>query len=204
MRKSMFAAAAAVALGWSGAAGAETSDIARCDPIAGAPEPRVAACTRLLNSARLSTADRSTFHTHRGIALRVLGRYADAERDYDAAIRLNPANAEAYHSRGTVYYMTGRFGLAIEAGNRAVALKPQYGIAYEQRGLAHYRLGETDRAIVDFDKTLSIVPRRPLALYARGLAWRRKGDAARGDADIRAAEAIRADIGRLAATLGLR
>ena len=49
-------------------------------------------------------------------------------------------------------------------------------------------------AIADFDAALELVPDNASSLYGRGLARLKKGDTAGGNADIKAAQAIKADI----------
>ena len=63
----------------------------------------------------------------------------------------------------------------------------------DSRGFVLLRLGRYDEAIVAYDHALGI---RTIAgsFYGRGLAKRSKGDSHRGDADIRSAMLLDADI----------
>lgn len=195
--------AVAAALLGAGPARAQTTDVQLCQSPDRA-EAGIAACTRVIQSGRYRGNDLSTLYTLRGIARRRLQHYDQARQDYDEAIRLNPANSRAHHSRGSVNYMQGRFELVIADANVAVRLDGKYAIAYEQRGLAQHRLGRLDGAIADYDRTIALEPRRALARFARGVAWRQKGDAARGAADMAAARGFHANIDGVAATLGIR
>ena len=60
---------------------------------------------------------------NRGIAYNKKGAYDLAIKDY-TAIKLKPADAEAYRSRGTAYESRGEQDLAVRDYNTAKRLKP--------------------------------------------------------------------------------
>lgn len=170
------------------------ADVQACVAVADPVRRAIEACTRLIASGRYAGRDLSALHTNRGTGHRLLGRYGRALEDHDAAVRIDPRNARAWHNRGNVLYFLGRFEEAIESSSRAIALDAKIGIAWEQRGFSQYRLGRYDAAIRDYDAALPLLPGRALTLWARSLAWRKKGDPARAAADLAAAKRIQADV----------
>lgn len=181
-----------------------SADVRTCVAVAEPVERAIEACTRLIASGRYAGNDLSALHTNRGIAHRLLGRYERALADHEAAVRINPQNARAWHNRGNALYFLGRFEQSIESTSRAIALDAKIGIAWEQRGFGRYRLGQYDAAIRDYDAASPLLPGRALTLWARSLAWRKKGDGARADADLAAAKRIQADVETRYRHLGLQ
>jgi tetratricopeptide (TPR) repeat protein len=52
------------------------------------------------------------------------GRYADAEKEYEALRRLSPATAEVHARLGLIYFQEGKFEAAIPTLREAIRLKP--------------------------------------------------------------------------------
>lgn len=52
------------------------------------------------------------------------GRYADAEKEYEALRRLSPGTAEVHARLGLIYFQQGKFEAAIPALREAIKLKP--------------------------------------------------------------------------------
>ena len=82
----------------------------------------VAAYSRLVE---LNPKDAS-LHTSLAGALGALGRYDEAAKHLDIAIRLEPLNVEAYHNRAVIDERQGRREAAIAQYRRAVLYNPQY------------------------------------------------------------------------------
>ena len=137
------------ALAAAGTAAGQTDDISVCNRVEEPFASAIAACTRLINTGRLSPTELATVYTNRGTAHRLLRQYDHALQDQDEAVRLNPRNSRAWHNRGVVLYYSGKFDLAIESFGRAIAIDDRFGLSYENRGFAHYRKGQIDQAIAD-------------------------------------------------------
>jgi tetratricopeptide (TPR) repeat protein len=78
--------------------------------------------------------------------------------------------------------------------NESLRVRPGDGNALRSRGLVHLKLKEVDSALADYDAALKADSKDAFSLYGRGTAKRWKGDATGADADIAAAEQIRAGI----------
>jgi tetratricopeptide (TPR) repeat protein len=67
-----------------------------------------------------------TLRTSLAGALGAMGRYDEAMRELDAAIKIEPLNVEAYHNRGAVFERQGKPELAIKEYRTAVRYNPGY------------------------------------------------------------------------------
>ncbi len=107
---------------------------------------------------------------NKGVANEYLGKYQRAIEDYSQAIRLDPNNVDAYHSRGGVYEKLGKYQRAIEDYNQTIRLYPNNAKGYNSRGIAYYMLGELERACSDYQKACE------LGLCKRFNSAKKKGD----------------------------
>ena len=74
---------------------------------------------------------RAGFLTHRGDAYQAKGALQSAIADYDRAIRLNPAFADAYNNRGAAYRGKGDLIRAIADYQAALRINPRSTTAAE-------------------------------------------------------------------------
>ena len=144
-------------------------------------------CDAVIRWARESPRDAAAAFYNRGIAYRNQGKLDRAIEDYDQALKLWPAFADAWNDRGVAYRQRGDYARAIADFDEAIRLKPDDAAAWFNRAGAWSSLGRLDHAIADFDRVLQLHPADAEALLARGQARRAGGDVAGGDADISAA-----------------
>jgi tetratricopeptide (TPR) repeat protein len=75
---------------------------------------------------------------------------------YTRAATLDPAYAQAYYSRGVLYWReVGNCRRAVQDLTRVLELVPTWAEAWFNRGLAHELCGEPDKAIADFERYLA-------------------------------------------------
>ncbi len=101
-------------------------------------------------------------------ALGAMGRYDDALKQLDEAIRIQPLNPEAYHNRAVIHERRGERSAALTDYRTALRYTPDYAPALE----ALARLGEG---------STSSRPRTPAEVRAVELANEASGAARRGD-----------------------
>ena len=89
---------------------------------------------------------------------------------WDAVIRLNPEDADAYLSRGLAHFENGEEYLAIADLDAFLRLNPDRGSVYHLRGTLHARKGQWDRVISDMTEAIRLNPQDGMAYYDRGLA----------------------------------
>jgi tetratricopeptide (TPR) repeat protein len=68
----------------------------------------------------------ASLHTSLAGALGAMGKYDEASRHLELAVKLNPLNVEAYHNRAVILELQGHKEQAIELYRRAVRYDSQY------------------------------------------------------------------------------
>jgi tetratricopeptide (TPR) repeat protein len=184
-----------------------------CESSQKSPDVRIAACTRLLDTGRLSNAHRAMVYNNRAIALQDKGELDRAIADYSEAIKIDPLGknknkddgydfrvtykskdvrrqaeshpmtAQAYSNRGTVWYDKRDYDRAIADYSEAIKIDPKDATSYDSRGLAWHSKGNYDRAIADYGEALRIEPRYTRVYGDRGFAYAKMGDYDRAIAD---------------------
>jgi tetratricopeptide (TPR) repeat protein len=71
---------------------------------------------------------------------------------YSEAIRLDPALADAYFFRGTVYAEKSDLDRAVADYTQAIRLNPKDADAYNKRACAYEKKGESVKAAADYSK----------------------------------------------------
>jgi tetratricopeptide (TPR) repeat protein len=98
-------------------------------------------------------------------------RYASAVRSFSAALRRDPAYAEAYLLRGIAQDKLGLTQKALQDFKRYIDLKPKDPEGYIRRGDAKNFNQEHDAAIQDYTTAIKLAPSSPAAYLGRGLAY---------------------------------
>lgn len=123
----------------------------------------------------------------RGCVMSMQGRAAEAERDFDEAIRLNPASAEALYLYGRHCFAAGQFEKSIDLYRAALRLEPDsYQISamlclpLEKLGREGEMRREQEYCVQAVEKRLQGDPRDMRALYLGACIAARLGNHARG------------------------
>lgn len=91
-------------------------------------------------------------------ALLGLGRFDEAIRYSEAAIRLQPEGPQPYNNIGYALAQTGRLDDALVYFGEAIKRRPDYTDAYNNMGNAFFVLGRLDDAIKKYREALSLDP----------------------------------------------
>ena len=95
------------------------------------------------------------------------GRYADALKDFDKAVDLDPGSTEAIACRGLAHAWLGHAAAAKADFDRAADLDPTNIIVWRGRGLRAERDGEHPEAIAAYSRALELAPGDLFALQHR-------------------------------------
>jgi len=128
-------------------------------------------CTRALEEESLTKPDRAATLVNRGIVLMSGRHYAEADGDFDAALRLDGQLPDGWLNKGFLRLRSGdgrdalpfiQKGIDTGAGNQALAVFA--------RGVAHEQMGEFSSAYADLRSAQRLapgwsLPREYLATY---------------------------------------
>jgi Flp pilus assembly protein TadD/SAM-dependent methyltransferase len=114
--------------------------------------------------------DLSTAHGTLAIALKHLGRLAEAERCCREALRLDPGYAEAHNIFGDLLIGLGRFAEAENSFREALRLMPDYTEAHNNLGIVLLFLEQPAEAEICFRTALRLKPGNASALSNLGMA----------------------------------
>lgn len=84
------------------------------------------------------------------------GDYAQALREYDAALQANPEFLPALRGRARSLMQLGRDAEALAAFDEAIAREPKMGVSYANRGILYDRLGRYEAAVADYEQALAL------------------------------------------------
>ncbi|TYZ56905.1 hypothetical protein PybrP1_006071 [[Pythium] brassicae (nom. inval.)] len=141
----------------------------------------------LLSLAIAVRSSQPRFFLARGNALRAIGEFEPAARDYSAAIALDDRSPVYFANRGACYRKLGQPAAALEDLTAAVEMDVRKGHHYFSRALVLFEAGYFREAVVDFTRALedgggfgsggSIGLRIEYrALQTRGVCFRRLGN----------------------------
>jgi lipoprotein NlpI len=148
--------------------GQELTDAQLCFAIGGNPDLAILHCTRAIESKRYSGEDLHRLHLGRGAEWSAKGEHDRAIADYDAAIRLNPKSADAFHNRGSAWANKGETDKAIADYDTAIRLDPAESSPYAGRAVEYSIKGDYARASADFDAAIKLDPKAASAFFGRG------------------------------------
>jgi len=110
-----------------------------------------------------------------GIKLYKEGKYDDAIKLFDQAIRKHHHDATAMVWRGSAYFSKGLYDQAIADFTKAIKEDPEYPDAYLWRGYAYYSKALYELAIADFTKAIELDPHQIKAFGWRGTSYYHQG-----------------------------
>jgi tetratricopeptide (TPR) repeat protein len=132
-----------------------------------------------LNSINIDEASKNDLAeawNSKGLDLESQGKYDEATKAYDEAIRLNPNYAEAYYNKGNNLGLHQRkYDEALKAFDKAIQLNPNYAKAWYRKGLALSMQGKSDKAIKAYDEAIRLNPNYADAWVGKGIALNNPG-----------------------------
>jgi tetratricopeptide (TPR) repeat protein len=95
----------------------------------------------------------------RALARDKAGRWADAESDLQAGLKLKPDEAELLNYLGYSWIDRGeRLDQALDMIKRALVSEPDSGAIVDSLGWAYYRLGQFDKAVEQLERAAQLEP----------------------------------------------
>ena len=112
--------------------------------------------TALLLTAGLAAAQDVKTYVDRGMENCQSGRYDQALKDFNDALKLKPKDPTLITYRGVVYYAKGQNDLAMKEFNLALEIDPKFGKAYYQRGMIFENQQKYSQAVEELKKAKSL------------------------------------------------
>ncbi|MGH7412599.1 MAG: tetratricopeptide repeat protein [Candidatus Rokuibacteriota bacterium] len=124
-----------------------------------------------------------------GAVMLNIGRFADAQAEFQKAVELDPTYADAFHNLGSAYAEQGRWDEAIGAYRKALAqtiyARPQ--TTYNNLGYAYWALDRRKEAEDAFRSALQLEPNLVPSHFWLGVLLEKEGREAEAKTHFRAA-----------------
>jgi len=117
--------------------------------------------------AACATLHTSSEYVARGDGYAKDGKPEKALTAYNRAIALNPANLEAYASRGAAHFFVGNFALAEADFKYVISKNPYYADAYTALGSTFAAQGDYESALNVLEQAIALKPGRPENILSR-------------------------------------
>ncbi|MCK9374857.1 MAG: tetratricopeptide repeat protein [Syntrophobacterales bacterium] len=95
-------------------------------------------------------------YVNKGIENSQAGRYEQAIKDFDQALKLKPQDPALITYKGVVYYAKGNNSQAMQLFEEALKLNPSFARAYYQRGMIYLNTEKYDQALADITKAKAL------------------------------------------------
>jgi tetratricopeptide (TPR) repeat protein len=128
------------------------------------------ACSELLDQPGVGPGVRSSAFAMRALGQSLLGKYAEAIADYNAAIQINPSFAVALNNRAWAFFKWGKASQGLTDVERSLALDSMSPHSYDTRAHIMQAAGNTVAAMADYDRAMFLGGLRMVRLYQCGLA----------------------------------
>jgi len=161
----------------------------------------IEACAKLIDTGKGNLAE---YHYSRGSALLNKRDCDGALADFDAAVRLRPADQSYHGGRGLVFFSCKKdFKQAAAAFGDVIRLSPRNAAAYDIRGTSRRYLGDLDGSVADETAAIRLQPGFGMYYGNRAITWTEKGDPARALADFNRNVALEPNVAAIFNNRGL-
>jgi tetratricopeptide (TPR) repeat protein len=125
--------------------------------------------------AQRSNAERPESHVNLGILYAKRGRLEDAQRAYEAALRIAPYFVPAYVNLADLLRVGGRDDEGEQLLRRALAVDPHNATVHHSLGLLLIRRGRAAEARAELARAAELAPQDPGFVYANAIALHSAG-----------------------------
>jgi tetratricopeptide (TPR) repeat protein len=127
------------------------------------------------SSSENPSMDKTVYHFNLGVYYQKLGNIANAIKEYEAVLRLDPDNAEAHNNLGVIYREKNELDKAAEHYQLVVSLNPGMEEAHNNLGVIYYLKGNFREAGAEYRKALGLNPGNLTSLINVGLVYKSQG-----------------------------
>jgi Flp pilus assembly protein TadD len=122
--------------------------------------------------------DSSVAYTKRGVRYLWIGDDHRAQADFQRALQLDPANAEAHDDLGVILARRGDFTQALSHFQHTVTLDPSYIKGYHNLAMVYHITGQDTQALDTINKALRLAPQERDSMLLKAEILERLGGAA--------------------------
>jgi len=127
------------------------------------------------SSTENPSIDKTGYHFNLGVYYQKLGNIANAIKEYEAVLILDPNNAEAHNNLGVIYREQNELDRAAEHYQLVVSLNPGMEEAHNNLGVIYYLKGSFRDAGAEYRKALELNPGNLKSLINIGLVYKSQG-----------------------------
>lgn len=132
-------------------------------------EIKIRGCTALLRSETLLPDERARIYADRALALSMKGWYAEAVKDYDRSLAIQPNAPIPLNNRAWAYFRWGKPSDGSADVEKSLALDPSSGASYDTRAHIRQSLGNAGGAFADYRLAMRFGGERMIKMYQCGL-----------------------------------
>ncbi|HEY6070545.1 MAG TPA: tetratricopeptide repeat protein [Chthoniobacterales bacterium] len=115
-------------------------------------------------------------HFNYGSALQQQGRFDDAEKEYQAALRTDPNYVKVHLNLGQLYVSKAKLDEAKKYYEKAIQLEPRNGEIRSGYAYLLERLGRADEARAEYESAIRLSPKSARLLYTYGAFLDKRGE----------------------------
>jgi len=119
--------------------------------------------------------DYATVWNNKGVALYFQGKYDEAIKCFDEAIKLNSSEPSYWNNKGYAFNNQGKYDEAIKAYDEAIKLNSSEPSYWNNKGYAFNNQGKYDEAIKAYDEAIKLNSSEPSYWNSKGNAFNNQG-----------------------------
>ncbi len=132
-------------------------------------EAKIRGCTALLERGNLTPDERARLYADRALALSMKGWYAEAIKDYDRSLAIQPNASIPLNNRAWAYFRWGRPADGVLDVEKSLGLDPTSGASYDTRAHIRQSMGNPAGAVSDYRQAMKFGGERMIKMYQCGL-----------------------------------
>ena len=105
-----------------------------------------------------SPANLAVLHNKIGITQLQMGRYPEAKKSFERAIKSDKNYPDARNNLGVIHYIQKKYGRAIKEYRKAIALREDSASFHSNLGTAYFARKEFEKAAAEYQRALDLDP----------------------------------------------